>query len=175
MGTVRTVTRTQCHQLCFAPIRSNPLFDRARARMLSLSGLGRGAEAISSRAAVPRIFGGPSERCKAISSAEAADGSPAAGGWGAWLIPAHCHPESWGGALSRSAASCVFARLAPFPARHSIPRITIDRDFSRTGFSLSGSDARHSARAPIGPGLMELAKPKRAEACSTRRQTYAPI
>jgi hypothetical protein len=46
--------------------------------------------------------------------------------------------EESDGALSRSKAPFAVLRPATFPAPPSFPRITIDSDFSRTGFRLSG-------------------------------------
>jgi len=46
---------------------------------------------MSSRADIPRSFGGPGERCRRIFRRSRLRQSRRSG-WGAWLRPAHCHP-----------------------------------------------------------------------------------
>jgi hypothetical protein len=48
---------------------------------------------MSSRADVPRSFGGPSERCIIIFR-RSRRWQFCQSGWGAWLTPAHCHPRN---------------------------------------------------------------------------------
>jgi len=149
---------------------SLPKFDRLRGGVISWGRPGRGAEAMSSRADVPRSFGGPSERCSR-NFRRSRRRQSRRGGWGAWLTLAHCHPADWDGALSRSKAPCVLLRPASFPARHSFLRITIG--FSRTGFSLSGFNSSRVqwTETICRPGLARE-KGRQAEA----RPTYhAPI
>ena len=77
---------------CAAGGRRNGIDLVCRA-MLWLDRLGRGAEARSSRAEVPRSFGGLSERCSEIFRRSRRRQSRR-GGWGARSIPAHCHPRN---------------------------------------------------------------------------------
>ncbi len=79
------------------------IFDLARAGVLTCACLGRGAEAISSWAGVPRGFGGLGERGSRIFR-RSFPRQRRRGGWGARLRPAHCHPGESDGALSRSEA-----------------------------------------------------------------------
>src|SRR4029077_17416632 len=79
------------------------VIDLAREGMLTWACLGRGGEAISSWAGVPRVFGGLGERGSRIFR-RSFPRQRRWGGWGARRIPAHCHPKESDGALSRSEA-----------------------------------------------------------------------
>jgi hypothetical protein len=100
-------------------------FDRVCFGMLSWWRPDRGAEAMSSRAEVPRSFGGPSERCSRIFRRSRRRQSRR-GGWGAWLTPAHCHPrnrvERYRGArrLLSSRVMLLFLRAVPSSGLQSI-------------------------------------------------------
>jgi hypothetical protein len=69
------------------------VIDPSHVRVLCLLRLGRGAEARSSRADVPRNFGGLCERCSRRFRRSRRRQSRR-GGWGARLRPAHCHPRN---------------------------------------------------------------------------------
>ena len=64
----------------------------------------------------PRRFGGLSEKGTAFNSAEVVAGSSLRDGWGARLIPAHCHPlkNGWS-AIGKKAASTSLAALLFLP------------------------------------------------------------
>jgi len=66
------------HRPFFSPI------DRLLGGMLSWGCPGRGAEAKSSRADIPRSFGGPSERCSKLFR-RSCPRQFRRGGWGDWL------------------------------------------------------------------------------------------
>src|ERR1700688_1997850 len=121
--------------------------------MLSWSRPGRGAEAKSSRADVPRSFGGPSERCSRIfRRSRRWQFSPRR--LGGLVNTGPLSSEESGGALSRSTALFAFSRPASFPARHSFLRITIDHGYSwrmlqLAGFRIAMHKPRKLKHAPL--------------------------
>ena len=121
----------------FCPRRS--AIDPRMPGVLCLLRLGRGAEARSSRADVPRSFGGLSERCSRIFRRSRRRQSRR-GGWGARSIPAHCHPrnrmERYRGAWRLDFSALYLLCCAP-----SLPRIIIAQT---SEMSLCVVGARHA-------------------------------
>ena len=80
---------------------------------------------MSSRANVPRSFGGPSERCSGVFPPKSPTAVPPRR-LGGMANTCPLSSEESDGALSRSKAPSVFPRPASFPAHRSFLRITID-------------------------------------------------
>jgi hypothetical protein len=143
-----------------------------RLGVLSLLRLGRGAEARSSRADVPRSFGGPSERCSRFFRRSRRRQSRR-GGWGARLTPAHCHPRNRMERY-RGAWRILFLRAASLFCAPFLPSITIAGTSEKgDGCSSHSPGTPFSRMAFFNPPIWRLAFPGRA--CPTSEQNYCTV